>query len=1169
MSTKRRSYTRFLSCLLALCLLLSIIPATAESPATPTELGPVIEEVQESGQPEVPGDPEVTGENEEAETTGDPEDPDGASGEDGLPSAEEADPVETGPDEAGPDEAGPDEADSVETEPVETDPYLATLKAGARLYADKDCYRKQQVLAEAAVVLVVRTEEKSSEVLYAYSDVEDRVVPGKAYARVADLTPLTEEETAGWQAAAHPEAVERRGFMLETVTFGTEEITEPETAGDEQAAAGEELAKASEEKAGEKPEEDLPGGDEEQKTAVVVENIGGIVWATTTDLSALSGASDVAPEELSGDAYVTSNLPNPRNQGNFGTCWAFSAIGAMEIYLVQTGSAEVSKIDLSELFLAYYLYHTFPYPKPGGEGDTVVSSDGTDPYLAVGGTNLLAIRIMENLIGTVAEETVPYSSAPKEPTKYEPIAAQLTGAYLVNVGSSNKEEIKKLIREHGAVGASIYMPSPDEYDKKANVKTDTGEYYIGYNSATCALYGTTTRANHDILLVGWDDDFSKMNFVSGLQPSGNGAWKVRNSWGNWGQGGYFWISYEDAALTGTEGTAYSAINANTAGEEIPDYCYSYNKIPDNDSYEASTAWVLKRPSPVTVTQSFTVDGIEKILSVGVETGTSNVTIGVAVMVDGDPASHTGSVIAKYKGFYRVKLDNPAVVVRPKQVTVSVTIRHAADGTQITVPYEPGNRSYSISSYNLTTHSGSGGFWINGETISNADSCIKLYTKRSAAVRPESVKIDGFGGVSEYTINNANSNGLTFGKTMTVPAWVSPEYNTDPDTVWESSDSSVLQITGSGYLNNNENHRYCDVKLLKNGRSRITVRSTANPGAVDTVNLVIDLITGVELNRSSCELIEGDSSQLTAKVLPADASNRSVTWTSSKPGVVTVDAGGNLRAVRAGKATVTATTAAGGMQAACTVTVLPKDSVEAFVTRLYRAWLLKEPKKSYVRKWVSRLDKEKQTAADLITELYDSAKLKSSKLTDEEFLKRAYQGILGRDPDAAGRDKWNSRLELGVSRKYVVAGLVKTSEFRKFCNKNDIKRGSVRTTEARDKDLDINAYIIRLYTELYGRRFDKKGLNKWCAELLDDPTREMAMDIALDGFIDSKEFRKRKLDDEGFIRVCYRTFCDREPKAKEVLKWLGKMIKGTTRDKVASSLAGSKKARTVMKKYGLE
>jgi len=79
-------------------------------------------------------------------------------------------------------------------------------------------------------------------------------------------------------------------------------------------------------------------------------------------------------------------------------------------------------------------------------------------------------------------------------------------------------------------------------------------------------------------------------------------------------------------------------------------------------------------------------------------------------------------------------------------------------------------------------------------------------------------------------------------------------------------------------------------------------------------------TGVTLNKTELSLTVGSSEQLTATVAPAEADNKSVTWTSSNPAVATVDASGNVTAVGTGTATITVTTADGGRTATCTVTV---------------------------------------------------------------------------------------------------------------------------------------------------------------------------------------------------------------------------------------------------------
>ena len=78
------------------------------------------------------------------------------------------------------------------------------------------------------------------------------------------------------------------------------------------------------------------------------------------------------------------------------------------------------------------------------------------------------------------------------------------------------------------------------------------------------------------------------------------------------------------------------------------------------------------------------------------------------------------------------------------------------------------------------------------------------------------------------------------------------------------------------------------------------------------------VTSVTLNSETLTLEEGDVATLTATVLPANATNKSVKWSSDTPAVATVDNYGLVTAVAPGTAVVTAT--AGDQSASVTVTV---------------------------------------------------------------------------------------------------------------------------------------------------------------------------------------------------------------------------------------------------------
>ena len=88
----------------------------------------------------------------------------------------------------------------------------------------------------------------------------------------------------------------------------------------------------------------------------------------------------------------------------------------------------------------------------------------------------------------------------------------------------------------------------------------------------------------------------------------------------------------------------------------------------------------------------------------------------------------------------------------------------------------------------------------------------------------------------------------------------------------------------------------------------------------TVNIV-QLATGITLNKSSASLYTGDSETLIATVSPSNAYDKTVSWSSSNTSVATVDQNGKVTAVKAGTATITVSTTDGSnLSASCTVTV---------------------------------------------------------------------------------------------------------------------------------------------------------------------------------------------------------------------------------------------------------
>ena len=160
-------------------------------------------------------------------------------------------------------------------------------------------------------------------------------------------------------------------------------------------------------------------------------------------------------------------------------------------------------------------------------------------------------------------------------------------------------------------------------------------------------------------------------------------------------------------------------------------------------------------------------------------------------------------------------------------------------------------------------------------------------------------------------------GIVEGSTYKLTATVLPENTTDSKNVsWSSNNEAVATVDANG-----------NVTAKRAGTAVITATSTngKTAGCTVTVSKKEIPITEVRLNKSTETLKEGETTTLTATVLPENTTyGKSVKWSSSNVAVATVDLMGKVTAKRAGTAIITAISE-NGKTASCTITVNKKDT----------------------------------------------------------------------------------------------------------------------------------------------------------------------------------------------------------------------------------------------------
>lgn len=274
---------------------------------------------------------------------------------------------------------------------------------------------------------------------------------------------------------------------------------------------------------------------EEEKIKSGLTKVGGELYVSLDDLSNLLGYNcdfDITKNTVvAADTDTSALVPayfdlrekgrvsQIRNQGTYGTCWAFAATSALESSLLPEEK---------------YLFSV----------DNMSMSNSFHANQYDGGEYTMGMAYLAAWQGPVLEKDDPYGDGVSDDT----LKAVKHVQEMQIIDGKDYEGIKEAVFKYGGVESSLYSTIRSSQDSSV--------YYNRENSAYC--YIGTEKPNHDVVIIGWDDNYPSSNFNTQLE--GDGAFICQNSWGSdFGEDGIFYVSYYDTNI-GTHNVVYTRVD---------------------------------------------------------------------------------------------------------------------------------------------------------------------------------------------------------------------------------------------------------------------------------------------------------------------------------------------------------------------------------------------------------------------------------------------------------------------------------------------------------------------------------------------------------------------------------------------------------------------------------